>query len=314
MTTIANKTTTETSTAIATSALSKLIAESKVKAANSKPANQLPSTVEMLLQEGKSLTEAYEGWKLEFEEPSDKATWGLIDQVGGFVEKIENLKEEDQAEMKNQMRTDINERVPSSVNKSTTIEMLAVKFVFKNMIRQTAYNYCKALELARKAGKKSGGGIKAFIEAEKGIVNLIQKELKKEGKGSPKNGEASKERINSLREYFGLQAKASSVVEYTGDVLNCYDAEKAEKELKKEKDKQNKNKLKGSLVFLIGVPADDDGHYQVVQGSIFDQGFENSLIAQMSMALEGVDDADLAALVENLKSVQGFDGMRKDIE
>ena len=309
MTTIETQTTSFKTTAVS-GALSQLIANSKIKAANAKAVAKMPETVEAMLQEGKDLTTAYESWKITFEAPSDKATYNLLDQVAGYIEKIEKMPEEDQSKVKEAMRNEINERVPSSVNASTLIETLVVKFVFKGMIRQTAYNYSKALELARKAGKKSGGAVGQFIDASGGIMKLIQ-DSSSAGKGKPSTG-ISQERIAKMRELYNLQGAATNaVVEYKGDVLDCYDTEKAAKEQKKEK--PNAQKLKGSLVFFVGVPTNEEFKYQLVQGNVFDQAFENSLISQMAIALQTVSDDDLVALVDGLKSEQGFEGMAQHL-
>lgn len=310
MTTIANQTTNETNAAVGI--LSQLIANSKLKADQDKVEEKLPATVDELLQEGKALTDAYEGWKLTFEAPSDKATWKLIDQVGGLVQKIELLSAEDQTKMKDVMRADINGRSTNpTVNKNTELEPLVVKFIFKGMIRQTAYNYSKALELARKAGKKSGGPIAQYIDASGGIMQLIQANSLAQKKSGSSTPVPAKEKGEMMVEFIGLNKKEGSLVKFNGGVLLAFDQAKAEKAIKA--GNQTPKNTKGSLVFFAGVPAEDDGQYHLVQCTIFDQETERKLIGQMTPEMNADAIKAVKEYLDTLKANQGFEGMAQHL-
>jgi hypothetical protein len=311
MTTIANQTITETNAA--GGILSQLIANSKIKANKAEAGEKLPATVEDLLQEGKALTDAYEGWKITFEAPSDKATWKLIDQVGEFIQKIELLSQEDQTKMKDAMRADINGRSTNpTVNKNTEIEPLVVKFIFKGMIRQTAYNYSKALELARKAGKKSGGPIAQFIDASGGIMQLIQANSLAQKKSGTSTPASAKEKGEVMVEFMGLNKKGGSLIQFNGDVLLAFDQAKAEKAIKA--GNQTAKNTKGSLVFFAGVPAEVDGQYHLVQCTIFDQETERKLIGQMTPEMNADGIKAVKEYLETLKTSQGFEGMAQHLQ
>ena len=214
--------------------------------------------------------------------------------------------------MKDVMRADINGRTTNpTVNKNTELEPLVVKFIFKGMIRQTAYNYSKALELARKAGKKSGGPIAQFIDASGGIMQLIQANSLAHKNSGTSTPATAKEKGEVMVEFMTVSKKEGSLVQFNGGVLLAFDQAKAEKAIKA--GKQTAKNTMGSLVFFAGVPAEVDGQYHLVQCTIFDQETERKLIGQMTPEMNAEAIKAVKEHLDAMKANQGFEGMAQHL-
>jgi hypothetical protein len=108
------------------------------------------------------------------------------------------------------------------------------------------------------------------------------------------------------RLYAAMAHKAESELAYAGEVTNWVAKDpKADTPKSKAESKPDPRYEKGNFVFFVTVRNPETGRYHVVQGNVFDQAYEQQLLASIAERMD-VTIPELSAAVQGLEHSIGF--------
>ena len=108
------------------------------------------------------------------------------------------------------------------------------------------------------------------------------------------------------RLYSALAHKAESELAYAGEVTDWVPRDpKADAPKSKAEGKSDPRYEKGNFVFFVTVRNPETGRYHVVQGNVFDQAYEQQLLASIAERMD-VTIPELSAAVQGLEHSIGF--------
>lgn len=264
---------------------------------------QINPDVLKAVQHGDELIVKYGAFKAEFLDRSDRALWELLGYVYDYVRTINASAMK--REIKKALIKTIKAREPNAlIATNAETEAIAVRYVFGEQARQTRSNYTVVLEKAI-AVDVPVGGLAAFLEEHKGVVNVIEKSF--DGNDTPiaNTKEVRSEQASWMRRLFSVMAHTpSDIINYEGDVVDFNLSIEEASKLKESAKKEAKNQ-QGNFVFFVAVPAEKPGTYKLVHGVKAAQDFENSILHQIASRM-GHSNDELKTAVCELESAVGL--------
>ena len=117
------------------------------------------------------------------------------------------------------------------------------------------------------------------------------------------------------RLYAAMAHKAESELAYSGEVTNWVAKDpKADTPKSKAEAKPDPRYEKGNFVFFVTVRNPQTGRYHVVQGNVFDQAYEQQLLASIAERMD-VSLPELSTAVQGLEQSIGFHALvANDVE
>lgn len=283
-----------------------------VPTSSSSSSTALPPSVERAVGAADQLVQAYQKLRVEVLDRTDRALWEMLEQVYGFAKQVDSSVQK--RETRNELIRKIQMRDKQGVASNATTEAVVVRYVFADQSRQTRNNYTIAMEKARALDipdnefanfLSKNGGVGRVVEA---VFDYEAEELENaQMVASAKAAEKNKRTQLVSRLYSAMAHVSTNELAYSGDVT-AWVAAKPEGTKSKPGEKPNPKYEKGSFVFFVTVHNPDTGGYRVVQGSIFDQAYEQNLLSIIAERMD-VTVPELSETVTGYEHLIGFDAL-----
>ena len=271
----------------------------------------LTPSVERAVGTADQLAQAYQKLRVEVLDRSDRALWEMLQQVYGYVQQVDSSAQK--RETRNELIRKIQMRDSQGVASNATTEAVAVRYVFPDLSRQTRNNYTIAMEKARAidisvtefanflADHGGVGGVVDTVFDHEAEALATAKELA-EAKATDKTT-----RTQLITRLFSAMAHGSDKeLDYAGEVTDWVLPDpKADAAKPKPGAKTDPRYEKGHFVFFVTVRNPETGGYRVVQGNVFDQAYEQQLLASIADRM-AVSIPELSATVQGLEHSIGF--------
>ena len=192
----------------------------------------------------------------------------------------------------------------------------AVRYVFVDQSRQTRNNYTIAMEKARALDIRVTG-FADFLAQHGGVGGVVETVFDHEAEeqatakemADAKAAEKGTRTQLITRLYAAMAHKAESELAYAGEVTNWVAKDpKADTPKSKIGAEPDPRYEKGNFVFFVTVRNSETGRYHVVQGNVFDQVYEQQLLASIADRM-AVTIPELSAAVQGLEQSIGFDAL-----
>ena len=287
--------------------------------ASSATAN-LPKGVQSAISTADKLVADYTKLKVEVLDRSDRALWEMLQEVYGFVDQTE--RSPIKRETRNELIKKIQQRDSQGMASNASMETVVVRYVFADQSRQSRNNYTIAMEKAR-ALSVAVKDFADFLAQHGGVGKVVEAvfDFEADDQASAKDLadalKAEKVARSQLvsRLYSALAHTAESQISYSGLVTNWVpEKPKTNSDAKgKATDKADPKFESGRFVFFVTVRNAETGKFHVVQGNLFDQAYEEQLLASIAERMD-VDTQELTATVQGLEDSIGFEAMDMDPE
>ena len=271
----------------------------------------LPPSVERAVGTAEQLALAYQKLRVEVLDRSDRALWEMLQQVYGYVQQVDGSAQK--RETRNELIRKIQMRDSQGVASNATTEAVAVRYVFPDLSRQTRNNYTIAMEKARALDipvtefadfLAKNGGIGGVVETV--FDHEAEEQATAKQMADAKAAEKGTRTQWVTRLYSALAHKAESELAYAGEVTDWVPRDpKADTPKSKAEAKPDPRYEKGNFVFFVTVRNPETGRYHVVQGNVFDQAYEQQLLASIAERMD-VTIPELSAAVQGLEHSIGF--------
>jgi hypothetical protein len=225
-------------------------------------------------------------------------------------------------ETRNELIRKIQIRDSQGVASNATTEAVIVRYVFVGQSRQTRNNYTIAMEKAR-ALDIPVTGFADFLAQHGGVGGVVETVFDHEAEeqatakemADAKAAEKGTRTQLITRLYAAMAHKAESELAYSGEVTNWVAKDpKADTPKSKAEAKPDPRYEKGNFVFFVTVRNPETGRYHVVQGNVFDQAYEQQLLASIAERM-AVTIPELSAAVQGLEHSIGFGSLvANDVE
>jgi hypothetical protein len=271
----------------------------------------LPPSVERAVGTADQLAQSYQKLRVEVLDRSDCALWEMLQQVYGYVAQVDGSAQK--RETRNELIRKIQMRDSQGVASNATTEAVAVRYVFPDLSRQTRNNYTIAMEKAR-ALDIPATGMADFLAQHGGVGGVVDTVFDHEAEAlaTAKDVADAKAADKTTRTqlisrlYSAMAHDSSKELEYAGEVTDWVLPDpKADAAKPKPGAKEDPRYEKGRFVFFVTVHNPETGGYRVVQGNVFDQAYEQQLLASIAERMD-VSIPDLSATVQGLEHSIGF--------
>jgi hypothetical protein len=290
----------------------------QAKASTSQTA--LTPSVERAVGAAEQLAQAYQKLRVEVLDRSDRALWEMLEQVYAYVQQVDGSAQK--RETRNELIRKIQMRDSQGVASNATTEAVAVRYVFVDQSRQTRNNYTIAMEKARALDIRVTG-FADFLAQHGGVGGVVETVFDHEAEeqatakemADAKAAEKGTRTQLITRLYAAMAHKAESELAYSGEVTNWVAKDpKADTPKSKAEAKPDPRYEKGNFVFFVTVRNPETGRYHVVQGNVFDQAYEQQLLASIAERM-AVTIPELSAAVQGLEHSIGFGSLvANDVE
>ena len=280
----------------------------------------LTPSVERAVGAAEQLAQAYQKLRVEVLDRSDRALWEMLEQVYAYVQQVDGSAQK--RETRNELIRKIQMRDSQGVASNATTEAVAVRYVFVDQSRQTRNNYTIAMEKAR-ALDIPVTGFADFLAQHGGVGGVVETVFDYEAEeqatakemADAKAAEKGTRTQLITRLYAAMAHKAESELAYSGEVTNWVAKDpKADTPKSKAEAKPDPRYEKGNFVFFVTVRNPETGRYHVVQGNVFDQAYEQQLLASIAERM-AVTIPELSAAVQGLEHSIGFGSLvANDVE
>ena len=271
----------------------------------------LPPSVDRAVGTADQLAQAYQKLRVDVLDRTDRAIWEMLQQNYGFVQQVDSSPQK--RETRNELIRKIQIRDSQGVASNATTEAVIVRYVFEGLSRQTRNNYTIAMEKAR-ALDIPVTGFADFLAKNGGVGGVVETvfDHEAEEQATAKQMADAKAIDKSTRTqwvtrlYSALAHKAESELAYAGEVTDWVPQDpKADTTKSKTGAKPDPRYEKGNFVFFVTVRNPETGRYHVVQGNVFDQAYEQQLLASIAERMD-VTIPELSAAVQGLEHSIGF--------
>ena len=280
----------------------------------------LTPSVERAVGAADQLAQAYQKLRVEVLDRSDRALWEMLEQVYAYVQQVDGSAQK--RETRNELIRKIQMRDSQGVASNATTEAVAVRYVFVDQSRQTRNNYTIAMEKAR-ALDIPVTGFADFLAQHGGVGGVVETVFDHEAEeqatakemADAKAAEKGTRTQLITRLYAAMAHKAESELAYSGEVTNWVAKDpKADTPKSKAEAKPDPRYEKGNFVFFVTVRNPETGGYRVVQGSVFDQAYEQNLLSVIAERMD-VSVPELSTTVQGLEQIIGFGALvANDVE
>ena len=281
----------------------------QAKASTSQTA--LPPSVDRAVGTADQLAQAYQKLRVDVLDRTDRAIWEMLQQNYGFVQQVDSSPQK--RETRNELIRKIQIRDSQGVASNATTEAVIVRYVFEGLSRQTRNNYTIAMEKARALDipvtefadfLAKNGGVGGVVETV--FDHEAEEQATAKQMADAKAIDKSTRTQWVTRLYSALAHKAESELAYSGEVTNWVAKDpKADTPKSKAEAKPDPRYEKGNFVFFVTVRNPETGRYHVVQGNVFDQSYEQQLLASIAERMD-VTIPELSAAVQGLEHSIGF--------
>ena len=271
----------------------------------------LPPSVDRAVGTADQLAQAYQKLRVEVLDRSDRALWEMLEQVYAYVQQVDGSAQK--RETRNELIRKIQIRDSQGVASNATTEAVAVRYVFVDQSRQTRNNYTIAMEKAR-ALDIPVTGFADFLAQHGGVGGVVETVFDHEAEeqatakelADAKAAEKGTRTQLITRLYAAMAHKADSELAYAGEVTDWVPRDpKVDTPKSKAEAKPDPRYEKGNFVFFVTVRNPETGRYHVVQGNVFDQAYEQQLLASIAERMD-VTIPELSAAVQGLEHSIGF--------
>jgi hypothetical protein len=283
------------------------------KAAQAKPVVITSKSVKAALEAADALLADYTKLKVEVLDRSDRALWEMLEKTYGFSSQI------DSSTTKREARTElikkIQQRDQQTMASNSSTEAVVVRYVFADQSRQSRNNYTVAMEKARSLGI-AVDKFADFLSEHGGVGKVVEKvfdyeedeqAVAQELADSIKAEKTARTKLVG-RLYSAMAHSVDSPISYLGLVSNWV-PEKPESKAKTDGTEKVDPKFEtGNFVFFVTVKNPETGKFHVVQGNVFDQAYEQQLLASIAERMDATTD-ELSAEVQGLERSIGFGHM-----
>ncbi len=283
------------------------------KAAETSVAVLLPKSVQAAIEAADTLVAGYTKLKVEILDRSDRALWEMLEKVYAFAEQV------DRSTTKREARTELIRKIQmrdqQAMASNSSTEAVAVRYVFADQSRQSRNNYTIAMEKARSLGI-AANAFATFLAQHSGVGKVVEKifdyeedelENAKQLADAIKAEKATRTQLVN-RLYSAMAHKVDSPISYSGLVSNWV-PEKPEGKAKTDGSEKVDPKFEtGNFVFFVTVKNPETGKFHVVQGNVFDQAYEQQLLASIAERMD-VSTDELSTAVQGLERSIGFGDM-----
>lgn len=268
-------------------------------------------SVERAVGTADQLAQSYQKLRVEVLDRTDRALWDMLQETYGFTRQVESSVQKN--DIRKELIRKIQLRDSQGVASNASIDAVVVRYVFPDLSRQTRNNYTIAMEKAR-ALDIPVTGFADFLAQHGGVGGVVDtvfdyeaeeqataKEVA-EAKATDKNT-----RTQLISRLFSAMAhKSAAELDYAGEVTDWVLPDpKADKPKSATGAKPDPRYQKGNFVFFVTVRNSETGGYRVVQGNVFDQAYEQQLLASIADRMD-VSIPDLSATVQGLEHSIGF--------
>ncbi len=276
--------------------------------------------VERAVGAADQLAQAYQKLRVEVLDRTDRALWEMLQQVYGYVQQVDGSAQK--RETRNELIRKIQIRDNQGVASNATTEAVAVRYVFADLSRQTRNNYTIAMEKAR-ALDVPVDGFADFLAQHGGVGGVVETVFDHEAKeqatakklADAKAAEKATRTQLITRLYSVMAHESSNELAYSGEVTDWVPPNpKVEKSKSSSASKPDARYEKGNFVFFVTVRNPETGGYRVVQGNVFDQAYEQQLLASIAERMD-VTIPELSSAVQGLEQRIGFGALAaNDVE
>ena len=283
------------------------------KAAETIPTVQLPKDVKNAIETANALVSDYAKLKVEILDRSDRALWEMLEGVYTFVRQIETTT--NKLKTRTELIKQIQQRDLQGMASNSSTEAVVVRYVFADQSRQSRNNYAIAMEKAHSLGIATNafaeflsehGGVGKVVEKTFGYEDDEQENAKQLADAIKAEKTTRTQLVNRL--YSAMAHKVDSPISYSGLVSNWV-PEKPEGKAKTDGTEKVDPKFEtGNFVFFVTVKNPETGKFHVVQGNVFDQAYEQQLLASIAERMD-VSTDELSTAVQGLERSIGFGDM-----
>jgi hypothetical protein len=275
--------------------------------------SKLPPSVKAAVETAQLLVVDYAKLKVEVLDRSDRALWEMLQAVYGFVQQIEAATSK--LNIRNELIKQIQQRDKQGMATNSCTEAIVVRYVFGDQSRQSRNNYTIAMEKARTLGiapdafadfLSDNGGVGKVVEkifdyeeADQAVAQELADAIKAE----------KTTRTELVGRLYSLMAhKVDSQISYSGEVSNWVPEKPKTKAKTDGTEKVDPKFEQGNFVFFVTVKNGETGKFHVVQGNVFDQAYEQQLLASIAERMDATTD-ELSTAVQGLEKSIGFTHM-----
>jgi hypothetical protein len=286
---------------------------SAAKSAETIPAVQLPKDVKNAIETANALVADYAKLKVEVLDRSDRALWEMLEGVYTFVRQIEATT--NKLKTRTELIKQIQQRDLQGMATNSSTEAVVVRYVFADQSRQSRNNYAIAMEKAHSLNIATNafadflsehGGVGKVVEKTFGFEEDEQENAKQLAEAIKAEKATRTQLVNRL--YSAMAHKVDSPISYSGLVSNWV-PEKPESKAKTDGTEKVDPKFEqGNFVFFVTVKNPETGKFHVVQGNVFDQAYEQQLLAAIAERMDVPTD-ELSIAVQGLEKSIGFGDM-----
>ena len=279
--------------------------------ASTSSATVLPASVERAVGAADQLVDGYKKLRVEVLDRSDRAIWEMIQEIYGFVQQVDSSAQK--REIRNELIRKIQQRGSQGLASNATTEAVIVRYVFVDQSRQTRNNYTIAMEKARALDIKVSG-FADFLAKNGGVGGVVETVFDHEAEeqatakdlADTKASEKGTRTQLVTRLYSAIAHATDKELAYSGQVTEWVPKDpKADTEKSKTGAKPDPRYEKGNFVFFVTVRNPETGGYRVVQGSVFDQAYEQNLLSVIAERMD-VSITELSTTVQGLEQSIGF--------
>ena len=280
----------------------------------------LPPSVDRAVGTADQLAQAYQKLRVDVLDRTDRAIWEMLEKNYGWVQQVDSSPQK--RETRNELIRKIQIRDSQGVASNATTEAVIVRYVFEGLSRQTRNNYTIAMEKARALDipvtefanfLAKNGGVGGVVETV--FDHEAEEQATAKQMADAKAAEKGTRTQWVTRLYSALAHKAESELAYAGEVTDWVPRDpKADTPKSKAEAKPDPRYEKGNFVFFVTVRNPETGRYHVVQGNVFDQAYEQQLLASIAERMD-VTIPELSAAVQGLEQSIGFGALvANDVE
>ncbi len=285
-------------------------AAAKAAAVNATAA--LPKSVQAVIDAADTLVAGYTKLKAEVLDRSDRALWEMLERAYAFAAQIDGSPSKREARTELIKKIQLRDQQTMASNAST--EAVVVRYVFADQSRQSRNNYTIAMEKAR-ALNIPVDEFADFLTEYGGVGKVVEKTFGYE----EEDAETAKELADALkaekanrtqlvgRLYSVMAHTAESQISYSGLVSNWVPEKPKTTTVSKGNgaEKTDPKFEQGNFVFFVTVKNPETGKFHVVQGNVFDQAYEQQLLAAIAERMDVPTD-ELSTAVQGMEQSIGF--------
>jgi hypothetical protein len=281
--------------------------------AETKPTTVLPKSVQAVIDAADTLVTSYTKLKVEVLDRSDRALWEMLEKAYAFAAQIDGSPSKREARTELIKKIQLRDQQTMASNSST--EAVVVRYVFADQSRQSRNNYTIAMEKAR-ALNIPVDGFANFLTENGGVGKVVEKvfgyenedaALAKELSDAIKAEKTTRTQLVG-RLYSAMAHKVDSQISYSGLVSNWVPQKPEGKAKIDGTEKVDPKFEQGNFVFFVTVKNPETGKFHVVQGNVFDQAYEQQLLASIAERMDVTTD-ELSTTVQGLEKTIGFGEM-----